>query len=88
MNCARLWPRCLASSRRCRGPARNDAGARDRFLTIMREQGLRMARLVDDLLSLSRIELRAHLAPETPVDLAGISREIVDSLALMRVSAM
>ncbi len=65
------------------GPARNDAGARDRFLTIMREQGLRMARLVDDLLSLSRIELRAHLAPDTPVDLAGISREIVDSLALM-----
>lgn len=65
------------------GPARNDAGARDRFLTIMREQGLRMARLVDDLLSLSRIELRVHLAPETPVDLAGISREIVDSLTLM-----
>lgn len=65
------------------GPARNDAGARDRFLAIMREQGLRMARLVDDLLSLSRIELRAHLAPETPVDLAGISREIVDSLTLM-----
>ncbi|MBA4333715.1 MAG: two-component sensor histidine kinase, partial [Methylobacterium sp.] len=45
--------------------------------------GLRMARLVDDLLSLSRIELRAHLAPETPVDLTGISREIVDSLTLM-----
>jgi two-component system phosphate regulon sensor histidine kinase PhoR len=65
------------------GPARNDAGARDRFLAIMREQGLRMARLVDDLLSLSRIELRAHLAPETPVDLTGISREIVDSLTLM-----
>ena len=65
------------------GPARNDAGARDRFLAIMREQGLRMARLVDDLLSLSRIELRAHLAPETPVDLVVIAREIVDSLALM-----
>jgi len=65
------------------GPARNDAVARDRFLTIMREQGLRMARLVDDLLSLSRIELRAHLAPETPVDLASIAREILDSLVLM-----
>ncbi|SEG52672.1 ATP-binding protein [Bosea lathyri] len=65
------------------GPARNDASARERFLAIMREQGLRMARLVDDLLSLSRIELRAHLAPDTPVDLAGISREIVDSLTLM-----
>lgn len=65
------------------GPARNDAVARDRFLTIMREQGLRMARLVDDLLSLSRIELRAHLAPETPVDLSSIAREILDSLVLM-----
>ncbi|MGO4737984.1 ATP-binding protein [Bosea sp. 2KB_26] len=65
------------------GPARNDTGARDRFLAIMREQGLRMARLVDDLLSLSRIELRAHLAPDTPVDLSAISREIVDSLTLM-----
>lgn len=42
-----------------------------------------MARLVDDLLSLSRIELRAHLAPEAPVDLAGIAREILDSLVLM-----
>ena len=65
------------------GPARNDERARERFLGIMREQGLRMARLVDDLLSLSRIEQRAHVAPDTPVDLAGIAREIVDSLALM-----
>jgi len=65
------------------GPARNDVAARERFLAIMREQGLRMARLVDDLLSLSRIELRAHLAPEAPVDLAAICREIVDSLTLM-----
>lgn len=65
------------------GPARNDERARERFLGIMREQGLRMARLVDDLLSLSRIEQRAHVAPDTPVDLANIAREIVDSLALM-----
>lgn len=65
------------------GPARNDERARERFLGIMREQGLRMARLVDDLLSLSRIEQRAHVAPDTPVDLAGIAREIVDSLALL-----
>ncbi|CAM5210254.1 histidine kinase OS=Bosea thiooxidans OX=53254 GN=SAMN05660750_02518 PE=4 SV=1 [Bosea thiooxidans] len=65
------------------GPARNDERARERFLAIMREQGLRMARLVDDLLSLSRIEQRAHVAPDTPVDLAGIAREIVDSLTLL-----
>ena len=65
------------------GPARNDEAARGRFLGIMREQGLRMARLVDDLLSLSRIELRAHVTPQTPVDLAAIAREIVDSLMLL-----
>src|SRR5262249_38399436 len=39
-----------------RGPARNDAAARDRFLSIMEAQATRMARLIDDLLSLSRIE--------------------------------
>ncbi len=43
------------------GPARNDANARERFLKIMNEQARRMSRLIDDLLSLSRIELNAHL---------------------------
>ena len=47
------------------GPARNDAEARERFLEIMRGQAQRMKRLIDDLLSLSRIEMRAHLAPDT-----------------------
>ncbi|WP_332680989.1 ATP-binding protein [Bosea sp. (in: a-proteobacteria)] len=65
------------------GPARNDEKARERFLQIMREQALRMARLVDDLLSLSRIELKAHLAPQTPVDLGEIARTILDALVLM-----
>src|SRR6266478_1412177 len=39
------------------GRARDDAAARERFLAIMAEQAQRMARLVDDLLSLSRIEM-------------------------------
>ena len=39
-----------------------------------------MARLIDDLLSLSRIELNAHLQPNTPVDLAPIVRQVVDGL--------
>ena len=56
------------------GPARDDPAARDRFLGIMREQAWRMARLIDDLLSLSRIELRAHMRPDTPVDLVPIVR--------------
>src|SRR5262249_30086832 len=37
------------------GPAREDPKARDRFLTIMHAQATRMARLIDDLLSLSRV---------------------------------
>ena len=47
------------------GPAREDAKARDRFLDIMKAQAQRMARLIDDLLSLSRIELRAHMPPDS-----------------------
>jgi two-component system, OmpR family, phosphate regulon sensor histidine kinase PhoR len=62
------------------GPARDDAKARDRFLTIMQEQARRMARLIDDLLSLSRIELNAHRRPDASVDLVPIVRQVVDSL--------
>ncbi len=62
------------------GPARDDTTARERFLGIMREQAWRMARLIDDLLSLSRIELRAHQRPDTPVDLVPIVRQVADGL--------
>jgi two-component system phosphate regulon sensor histidine kinase PhoR len=62
------------------GPAKNDPAARERFLEIMRKQAARMARLIDDLLSLSRIELNAHLRPSTPVELASIVRQVVDGL--------
>ena len=63
-----------------RGPAKDDAKARERFLGIMHQQATRMARLIDDLLSLSRIELGAHLRPETPADLVQIIRQVVDGL--------
>jgi two-component system phosphate regulon sensor histidine kinase PhoR len=62
------------------GSAREDAKARTRFLAIMQEQARRMARLIDDLLSLSRIELNAHRRPDTPVDLVPIVRQVVDGL--------
>jgi two-component system, OmpR family, phosphate regulon sensor histidine kinase PhoR len=62
------------------GSARDDAKARERFLAIMQEQARRMARLIDDLLSLSRIELNAHRRPDTPADLVPILRQVVDSL--------
>ncbi len=65
------------------GSAREDAKARDRFLAIMREQGRRMARLIDDLLSLTRIEQKQHVRPEAIVDLALTTRSVVDSLSPM-----
>jgi two-component system phosphate regulon sensor histidine kinase PhoR len=62
------------------GPARDDAAARSRFLGIMQAQAWRMARLIDDLLSLSRIELRAHQRPDTPIELEPIVRQVLDGL--------
>ena len=62
------------------GTAKDDAAARAKFLTIMQGQATRMARLIDDLLSLSRIELNAHLQPNTPLDLAPIVRQVADGL--------
>jgi len=62
------------------GPARNDTAAREKFLGIMQQQAARMARLIDDLLSLSRIELNAHLPPSTPVDLGSLVRQVADGL--------
>lgn len=63
------------------GPAKSDVAARERFLEIMRIQAGRMSRLIDDLLSLSRIEQRQHVRPETPVDLCVVVRHVADALA-------
>jgi two-component system phosphate regulon sensor histidine kinase PhoR len=62
------------------GPAREDVKARERFLGIMHSQATRMARLIDDLLSLSRVELSAHVRPDTLVDIVPIIRQVVDGL--------
>jgi len=63
-----------------RGHARNDPDARDRFLEIMQAQAERMRRLIDGLLSLSRVELNEHLAPTSHVDLAAITRDVSAAL--------
>jgi two-component system phosphate regulon sensor histidine kinase PhoR len=64
-----------------RGPARNDAAARDQFLGIMQDQTGRMARLIDDLLSLSRLEMKPYLRPGARVDLRRTLDAVIDSLA-------
>ena len=51
------------------GPAREDVAARERFLRLMASQAERMTRLIDDLLSLSRVEMRVHLPPRGIVEL-------------------
>ena len=54
------------------GPAADDPPAQTRFLAIMAEQAQRMNRLIDDLLSLSRIELTEHQSPADRVDICGL----------------
>ncbi|MCL6705604.1 phosphate regulon sensor histidine kinase PhoR [Pseudomonas sp. R2.Fl] len=63
------------------GPARNDPKAQERFVAIMLDQVNRMSRLVDDLLSLSRLELKAHLAPDETVSLGPVLGHVLDSLS-------
>jgi two-component system phosphate regulon sensor histidine kinase PhoR len=63
-----------------RGHARDDAEAREKFLMIMDEQARRMRRLIDDLLSLSRIELNEHVPPSGAVDLEAAAREVANAL--------
>lgn len=62
------------------GAANDDAKARTRFLGIMDGEARRMARLIDDLLSLSRVEANEHIRPNQPVDLTYIIGSVVDAL--------
>lgn len=62
------------------GAARDDPKSRERFLEIMREQAQRMSRLIDDLLSLSRIEQNLHVRPQDPVDLVAVVGHVADTL--------
>lgn len=62
------------------GPAKDDVKARERFLNIMLDQATRMSRLIDDLLSLSRLELRANIAPDQMVELNSVLRHVHDTL--------
>ena len=58
-----------------KGHARDDASARDRFLDIMSVEAGRMRRLIEDLLSLTRIELNEHVRPSGTVSLEAVVRE-------------
>lgn len=63
-----------------RGPAKDDARARDRFLGIMEAEASRMNRLVRDLLSLSRVESEERIRPGQQLDLLGTVQSTVKAL--------
>ncbi len=63
------------------GPAKDDEEAQARFLGIMAEQASRMRRLIDDLMSLSRIEMSEHVNPEGSVNLPNLVSAVADGLA-------
>ena len=54
------------------GAARSDPKAQEKFLGLMKSQAERMRRLIDDLLSLSRIEMNEHVRPSGEVDLTHV----------------
>jgi two-component system phosphate regulon sensor histidine kinase PhoR len=54
-----------------------DVDTRERFLKIMDGEARRMQRLIDDLISLSRIEAEKYRAPDSAVDLPGLVAEVV-----------
>lgn len=62
------------------GAARNDEKARAEFLELMRSQAARMARLIDDLLSLNSIELNAHVRPNDDVDVVLVVAHVAEIL--------
>jgi two-component system phosphate regulon sensor histidine kinase PhoR len=62
------------------GTAKDDPSARERFLPIMAEQASRMTRLIDALLSLSRVEMNAHVPPSGLVDLNEVLNHVRDTV--------
>ncbi len=69
-----------------RGPASGDPDARQRFLEIMQEQAARMRRLVDDIMSLSRIELEEHQPPTGRIELLPILQNLMEALQVQAMT--
>jgi two-component system phosphate regulon sensor histidine kinase PhoR len=65
-----------------RGPARDDPAAIDRFLEIMEAEAQRMTRLINDLLTLSKVESDEHIRPEGTADLRELLTHVTDILSV------
>ena len=62
--------------------AKGDEDAQDRFLNIMDGEAGRMSRLIDDLLSLSRIEVNEHIRPTERVHLADVVAAVAEAVQI------
>jgi len=60
-----------------------DPATRDRFLAVVHEEARRMQRVVEDLISLSRIEAEKFTTPTDAVDLAPLIDEATDGVRRM-----
>ena len=60
--------------------AKDDPSSREKFLQIMGDEAARMARLIDDLLSLSRVEVSEHVPPITSVSIGSILETTIELL--------
>lgn len=63
-----------------RGVARDDPEATDRFLEIMETEALRMTRMINDLLALSRVEVEEHIRPENSMELPPVLDQVAATL--------
>lgn len=70
-----------------RGPARNDPNAQDRFLGIMEQEAGRMHSLVEDLLSLSRVEAEERVRPTSVIAMNRLIHEVIEALTPLAEAA-
>jgi len=68
----------IGSIETLQGPAANDVEAQQRFLGMMHAQSSRMSRLIDDLLSLSQIEMNEHSRPSAKLEITSLLRGVTD----------
>lgn len=62
--------------------AKDDEEAREKFLKIMSEQAEYMSALIENLLSLSKIEMSQDQKPDEPTDVKKLINEVAQALSL------
>ncbi|MCK5296971.1 MAG: two-component sensor histidine kinase [Alphaproteobacteria bacterium] len=63
-----------------KGAAKNDEKARNEFLDIMAGQSDRMSNLIEDLLTLSRIEMKTEKQPQKIIHIKGTLKNVTKAL--------